>query len=505
MTTKAMILASSLVALLAGCANGINVYPAASAPIKEGSRYVYYALPRNMISVTFSVKKTTYSKGPCADVAFPKEQLEANDIKIKTGSTVELSEVTITTRAEPDPGHVYAIELTSDMLKNDKYGIELNDQAMLTSASIESTSKVADLAVTLTKTAASTAATILGFGGAIAATPTGRCKTVLDRLTDVRKTKINLLSGAGTYASLTKEALELLFTELRSEQDGLVANFVKREVASGKVLCEYTPTVAPSDSVKLLMYGDDGVTPNLRVNGLECYVPPQFFVAVPIAKAPIAKAPTAKAPTAEAPTAEAPTAEAPTAEAPTAEAPTAPTAKTPTVKTPTAEAPTDKVPNKTVLLKFRVQNIIASQIKTAVPGASPTGIRYRIPARVTLTVSRTGAQAREEALATERLAIAQFGVVAALPGDAQVKSAAFNYMAKLDPTTGALVSYSGGHSAFDPALAEGVGGAAKTVLDAEKQRQDRRNAQDMKALEEEKKRLELERDIKKLRTEVESP
>jgi hypothetical protein len=440
----------------AACANGLRVYPAANIPAdKEKIRYVYYALPRHTIVVTVPVKKTVTEKGTCADEAALKERMASYGIKPKEDTAIEVEDAAVATRAEPDPAHVYAIELSSDMLKTNKYGIELNDQGMLASASIESTSKVVELAVTTTKTVASTVATLAGFGGDLKAAPKAKCVAVLDRLDEVRKAKQSLLAGAGTYASITKEALELLLTELRLEQESLIANFVKKTVTSGKIICEHTPSASTPKPLPLLTYGSGGVAPDQQVT---CYVPPEF-------------------------------------------------------------AGTGS--GASISLSIAVDNTIASAAaKSAIPASPapapgkrdkasvpPTGVVYRIPVRATLIVSESkrdksgGTVVRR--LALERVAIAQYGAVAALPGDTDVEAVSFNNTAKLDPSTGALVNYVGGNTALDAANIESVGTAVKTVLEAEKQRRDRARGGAVKDLEDEKKRLELERDVRKLRAEAE--
>jgi hypothetical protein len=135
------------------------------------------------------------------------------------------------------------------------------------------------------------------------------------------------------------------------------------------------------------------------------------------------------------------------------------------------------------------------------------GIYYRIPARGFVELLRIDPYTQKSA-AAERVAsgwvdVAQFGRVMSLPGDDDVGAASINYTVRLSPTTGALLSYgAGARGADSSSLIEQAESAGTTVLDAVQSKLERDAEAEVKALEQEKKRLELLRDVQKLRREV---
>lgn len=135
---------------------------------------------------------------------------------------------------------------------------------------------------------------------------------------------------------------------------------------------------------------------------------------------------------------------------------------------------------------------------TASKRANADGLHYRIPAQADARITQGSVE-----LLRQRLTVPQFGTIARLPGDADIGGTSAKFGITLHPS-GALASY---ESTVSPPSAEtlrGLGDAAKTTADAIKSRRDARDNQAIEELEALKKKLELERDIRKIRLELEA-
>ncbi|WP_437801007.1 hypothetical protein [Sorangium sp. So ce693] len=153
-------------------------------------------------------------------------------------------------------------------------------------------------------------------------------------------------------------------------------------------------------------------------------------------------------------------------------------------------------------LKISDLSLANASRRTAASRTSPSGIVYRVPAQALawLTVGK------EERLHST-LNIAQYGAIAALPGDldGEAGEVAMSYSVKLAPSSGALLSMSSSSSPVDAAAVESFGGSVTRAIDAAKTRKDAVDNAGIDALEKEKKRLELLRDIGNLQKELNGP
>jgi hypothetical protein len=362
--------------------------------------------------------------------------------KESTSSSMEVGDVVVAQRMEPDPARVYAVILEPDLLKNEKFAFELTENGLLSAGSLESSNRVVDTAAKVLPAIASIAAGVIGFAGD-KAKPT-HCREVLDRLIQTRVGREALLRGDAQVAGTPKDTLELMLAELKAVENAYAAEFTgKKTVVKGVARCEVHVTdktdTAIKDNYSLLSYDSRHVT-----NASHCVVSPELL-----------------------------------------EVPTIDNTRIPAdTKTPAAKPP------KTVQLSLVANASFAREAERFEPKSGESGLYYRIPVRATVSVL-DGAVEKARTL----LDIPQYGSVVSLPGDADVNGTSLAVAAKFG-AAGGLVSYT--HSSTGPdtaALAEAAGTAGKTALDALKTRQ---NA-DVEALEREKKRLELLQQIEKLK------
>lgn len=427
----------------AGCSTGFKVYPADKAP--EGQRYLYYTLPRTVLVVTVPVTKTTLAPGDCSaerlaeelaasspagfgappagDIAGKKPKGDAaaaapapakpdasaarqraeqmlREAGIKPfdpndASDISIGEIGLASYAEPDPSHIYAIGLGSGFLASTRYSFEFSPQGVLGSTSRQSRSLIFDYGAAVVSAVSSVAGPLIGFGGSAPAV--GSCQGVLDELRNVRSARRAVVEGKGNTQGLSKEALELLLAEQRAMEAGLVARFSGRPTAvRGSVICEHTPGAAPEKPIDLF-----SITPG----GL----------------AGLAAGCTGSA------------------------------------ELLTSSAGAGEATGALVLTLQRVA-AVADKARPPDPPASDDGrgVYYRIPGQAVVELKRVdrapGKPAGGDVLRSSRAVIAQFGRIANLPGHIDAGAASLNYAVKLDPETGAVVSY--GTPAPPPADAE---------------------------------------------------
>jgi hypothetical protein len=478
-----------------GCADGFRVYPASK--VAADKRYLYYALPRTVLVVTVPVTKTTRAPGDCTverlaaeiagnsqpaitpppapakpatgakppaegspmtapppppspDKSAARERAERTlaeagitPFDAANASSLDFGDAELSSRAEPDPDHVYAVALTSSLLTGNKYGFELSDQGVLGSASLESTSTVVDYTVKTLGAAASVAGSVIAFGGAAAQQTT--CRGVLDELKKLRSARRDLVEGKANTQGLSKEALEVMLSELKSIERDFVARFEgKTSTRQGTVACEVTPAASADKPIELFSFTSRGVS--LAASG--CFVPNELRDRSP-------------------------------------------------------EGDSSKV-----ALAVRRVAVIADKARPieGEDGDDGRGLYYRIPGQAAIDILRIGHDAQNrpvtDRLGSARIDVAQFGRVATLPGEDDAGAASLNYTVKLNPTTGAIVSYGASAEAPGTSGVDAAGMAGTTVLEAVKAKMDRDAQAEISALEQEKKRLELLREIQKLRGEI---
>jgi hypothetical protein len=303
----------------------------------------------------------------------------------KAASDVVLGDISLNSYAEPDPAHVYAIGLSSGFLSTTRYTFELSPQGVLGSASRQSKSMALDYAATAGGAVAGVAGRLLGFGGYAPAA--GPCQGVLDEIRNLRSARRAVVEGKGNTQGLSKEALELLLAEQRALEASLMERFSgKPSTVRGHVICEHVPGATPEKPMDLFSFSPRGVTA-LRPG---CAAP--LDLVDPSAR----------------------------------ESSAAPHA---------------------VVLTLRRAAAIADKARPPDPPASDDGrgVYYRIPGQAVVELTRVdrgeGKQASGDVLASSRVTIAQFGRIANLPGDIDAGAASLNYVVKLDPETGAVVSY----------------------------------------------------------------
>lgn len=225
--------------LVSGCAKTVKVFKAGSEG--EGD-FVYYALPRTVVTVTAVVSVSTIKGKPecasrIADVGLRKPAFGPSDPNA-TAKFFTFSEATITTNAEADPNEIYAIALEGKGASD--LAVTFNARGALTEGSSESKDVIAPIVLGATQFAASVAAK--AFAGTKvpgAAAPPDHCGDAVAALIDARKRISEAYTNAG---SSPKEVLELRVAKLTVLAKSLEAPFTGVTPGSPKkVVCYIRP------------------------------------------------------------------------------------------------------------------------------------------------------------------------------------------------------------------------------------------------------------------------
>lgn len=99
----------------------INVLRIDNNAVPQTNEGIFYSLPRTVVRVEVKIDRIENYKGPYSDFALRflglKNVVPANSVEYK------ISDISITTTAEPDPDQYYFIELGEKMSKGEKAGI----------------------------------------------------------------------------------------------------------------------------------------------------------------------------------------------------------------------------------------------------------------------------------------------------------------------------------------------------------------------------------------------
>jgi hypothetical protein len=99
----------------------INVFRIDKNTVPSGKEGVYYSLPRTVIKVNVTLDRVENYKGPYAESALKylglKNVVSANSIEYN------ITDIKVTTTAEPDPDQYYFIEFGEKITKNEKAGL----------------------------------------------------------------------------------------------------------------------------------------------------------------------------------------------------------------------------------------------------------------------------------------------------------------------------------------------------------------------------------------------
>lgn len=451
------------VALLSGCGASYRVHHVSTASAARlPSSAVYYALPRTVITVSVPITKISRATPRCNTASY-KDKLESLGISTTGASkspTYQLGEPQLASRVEQDPEHMYAIELDENAVTANKRGFELSERGFLTSSSLESANKAPDLAIKTVEVAAGIVGKLVGLGAPLMpsqdpkaqAPEAQRCEQALTQIHDIRRYRLDLVRGNAQTNGTPKDTLALMLEELNAMEKSLVAEFTGAPtLQQGTITCEIRPksrAAASSHPEESLTLFELVESRGLRNVSQGCYHTDSFR-----------------------------------------EDTTQPDGKSQVVSVELTAVSTD---------------LAISAEKTQRSPDNPSGLVYRIPAEAIvryLVEERNPAEkdAVKRRVATRtQLDVAQYGAVAYLPGEAEVDSVSAMYSVKLSPTLGGLVSLSSSTTPLAPETVSAASTSVGAVIDAT--RADEKG--EMEALEQQKKRLELRRDIKKLEEEL---
>lgn len=407
-----------------GCSSGYEVYDVAEMSGRQTKNLLYYSLPRQVVNVEIPVTKVeTVAPALCADDSFRTLLLIVNDDVLPTATKYQLGDAVITSYSEPDPKAVYAIGFDRAPLHKLNHIFELTEGGLLSTGKSSLENQSAELTASVLKGVAGIAGAAIKAGGA-ATDPADReraeqdarkaaCEKLALSISTLRSERDRLLVRDRQGMGESKDTLEYALAQLALREKEMLAHFIGTKTkTTATVQCRVTPSSAASSP--LFRFASDGGVSEEVAN---CVVPPDA----------IGKAPGKSSP----------------------------------VTLNVALDPPDQFATKVESVRKKL--------------TAKEGLFYRIPASTLAKVTwegpidKEGKPGRDQLKGQVRMAIAQLGVVNALPGGKDARSFKYNYQAILYPASGALqkldlTSESGGTAAAGTVTAASDGAA--TVLNA---------------------------------------
>lgn len=457
---RSVLIIVAVAASLAGCRSYYKVQPASGVP--GDARGVFYTLPRTVVTLTVPVVETTKEKGRYSEYydfvgLLPEDLLLETDKKKEKkeeNPNYSFGEIVIASRGEPDPDHVYFVDLqVGNGMTDLQFVAELSEHGLLSEGTAEVKDKTASIATSSVASvlglAAKVAGTVLKFGGRGVAT--GEDKKFADRCNAITEEmeKKTTCWHAAQAASALKTVREKRLTLLADEAAG-------QPEAAATLDRRLKGLDTAEESILNLFRGTKTVkTWNATVETIPAAKSPHKITFVfDFAKKKVSEAGCPSA-----------------------------TGQLGLEVTVTADAGSAEV---------------ADTVRKATEGTGPAGLHYRVPARAKLEAKQCG----KESVTSKHLIVAQWGVVAKLPPGAL--SAEAKQVLSLYVDTGAMKKLDTQVRAGDPAaflepLNDSIGQVLE-VVDIQRAPDEPTPLEDLEA---ERAVLEKQVAIEKLRLELE--
>ena len=113
---SAVLITLAMLPCLSGLAQ-VKVFHATGGVNLNDKQGMYYALPRTLIKVNLTVDKTEYYAGPYA--AYAGKYLDLENVSTNDYNEYAITEISLSTIAEPDPAHIYFAEFDDKMIKKE--------------------------------------------------------------------------------------------------------------------------------------------------------------------------------------------------------------------------------------------------------------------------------------------------------------------------------------------------------------------------------------------------
>jgi hypothetical protein len=239
---------------LLGCTRSFPVYDVRSLTPKAGAAalqkdYLFYALPRTVVAVDVPITKTVEDPvGPCTTETALRQKLLLDAPPVTKKTTYAAAKPMITTRAEPDPAAVYAVDLRFRPFALTSGTFELTDNGVLTTASVSQEDQSLDAVLSaaklaLTVSGATPLAASVG-GTTIASQPAvSVCEDTYRAIRDIRARRLQLISESVRQESPTEAYLNVVLGKLEESEQALTSAFtgtVQKTVAT--INCAWRPS-----------------------------------------------------------------------------------------------------------------------------------------------------------------------------------------------------------------------------------------------------------------------
>ncbi len=404
---------------------------------------LYYALPRTVLTLEVLGEKTTLVKEAACSAALqemidcgPKGMISisaclgvpANEAKEKW----TFEKPVLRQRAEPDPGEIFRVDISASALEKTGIGLNLSRQGLITRGESEFQDKRVDIAVAALKSAASLVQPFVG-GPESPKTAEPVCKKMVEGVVALRKQANDLLDSIDVSSPVDADALKLRLDSLEARQKELLVNFRStKKSGKGRIYCEYIPG---SDSNKLSLLRLSATEGAEAVTAEDCLIPAVLAAA-----------------------------------------------STPSSQeTKLISLDLDKDPDQ-------LSEVLRAKNVDKIKRKKDQGFYYRVPATMSVDIVEQKGSGQPEILQRSDIAVAQAGIVTALPPQNTTQSA---YVVEFYEDTGAIKMVTAKSEALDPALITGAADAVSGVIE-----KDRASTDELEILTRQRKILE---ETKKIR------
>jgi len=228
--------------------------------------YMFYSLPRTVITADIPVTKTVRgADGGCTDKAFDDLRSELLLDQPTTNLSFKLGKPVIGTRSEPDPDHVYAVDIRFRPFAVTSGSFEMTDNGVLTTEtvsqedhSIDAVLAAAKIALAATGVTPAAAAAAAAGGASTSTTSPARkgCEQTAAQIKDIRTRRLALISESLRSQNPTEAALTAALAKFDDVEETLSAQFTGETVKQlVTVQCDLRPqtfdTNDPNGGTKL--------------------------------------------------------------------------------------------------------------------------------------------------------------------------------------------------------------------------------------------------------------
>ncbi len=134
---KQLLIFVFLISIIGSCSSpkSVHVMHVRDMEAEAGHKGFYYALPRTVLAIDVTIKKTEKTPGPFGD--YSSTMLGLTDIIETSSVKYEISDINISSYAEPDPGQFYFVKYDSELFEGKPFYLSFTESGLLKSVNTD--------------------------------------------------------------------------------------------------------------------------------------------------------------------------------------------------------------------------------------------------------------------------------------------------------------------------------------------------------------------------------